>query len=60
MPWQYWGHLDNDMIIGDIRKFITPELLQNDVISGLRHRNTWGPITIFRNSEKVLAVLPQS
>ncbi len=50
---QYWGHVDNDMILGNVRKFLTSEVLANDVVSGLNHKNAWGPITVFRNEPKV-------
>lgn len=50
---QMWGHIDNDMILGNVRKFLGPDVLSKDIISGLYHKNTWGPFTVFRNVDKV-------
>jgi hypothetical protein len=50
--YDWWGHVDNDLILGDIRHFITDELLdQYDVLSPLMFNNkqTYGPFTIYRN-----------
>lgn len=46
--YEFWGHCDADMILGDLSKFITNEILnQNDKIF------TRGHLTIYRNSEFV-------
>lgn len=48
--YDWWGHLDNDMLLGDTRRFLTHEILsQNDIISGA-DPTTWGPFTMYRNS----------
>eukprot|EP00286_Rhodomonas_abbreviata_P025729 CAMPEP_0181307566 /NCGR_PEP_ID=MMETSP1101-20121128/10958_1 /TAXON_ID=46948 /ORGANISM="Rhodomonas abbreviata, Strain Caron Lab Isolate" /LENGTH=461 /DNA_ID=CAMNT_0023413811 /DNA_START=187 /DNA_END=1572 /DNA_ORIENTATION=+ len=51
--YERWGHIDNDLLIGDTRNFLTPQMMSKDIISGLYHKNTWGPFTIFRNIPKV-------
>jgi hypothetical protein len=48
--YEWWGHMDNDLLLGDVRRFLTPEILeQNDMISGAREKS-WGPFTLYRNS----------
>jgi hypothetical protein len=45
------GHCDNDMILGYIPNFLTPDRLRDfDVISGISEA-IWGPFTVFRNTE---------
>jgi hypothetical protein len=64
----FWGHIDNDMIMGNVPRFLTPELLDNyDVISGLRRGdngfdayNTWGPFMIYRNIPKITQLFRHS
>jgi len=47
----WWGHLDNDMILGNARQFFTPEILNNyDIISPLKKKYTWGPFMLYRNT----------
>jgi len=51
----WWGHIDNDLLLGDVRHFITEEMLsQYDVISPLTPENgmhrTWGPFMLYRNA----------
>lgn len=42
----FWGFGDIDLIYGDIRQFITENVLQNyDLISG------WGHLTLVRNND---------
>jgi len=51
--YDFWGHIDLDMIFGNIRKFITDDILENyDIISG-DHRRTCGCFNIFRNCKKI-------
>lgn len=57
----FWGHIDNDMLMGNVRGILTEEMLSNyDIISGLKRGqtgkdilSTWGPFTIYRNTPKV-------
>jgi hypothetical protein len=45
-PYDFWGHCDFDMIFGDIRHFITPDILSDyDRIFNLGH------LSLFRNNE---------
>ena len=61
----FWGHIDNDVIMGNVARFLTNDLLDNfDIISGLRRGdngldelNTWGPLTLYRNVPKVSRLL---
>lgn len=47
----FWGHCDIDILLGDLSKFITPELLhQYDKL--LEH----GHMTIYRNTEQINSV----
>jgi hypothetical protein len=27
--YDWWGHLDNDMLLGNVHHFVTPEMLRN-------------------------------
>lgn len=48
--YEWWGHMDNDLLLGDVRRFLRPEILeQNDIIS-LISEKSWGPFTLYRNS----------
>ena len=49
--YDYWGHCDVDLIWGDIRKFVTDELLEKYVRIFSR-----GHCTIYRNSSEVNAM----
>jgi hypothetical protein len=53
--YDWWGHIDNDLILGDVRHFLTPEILSNyDIISGIGdfpgEYHTWGPFMLYRNT----------
>lgn len=44
--YDFWGFGDIDLVYGDIRKFITNDILEKyDVISG------WGHLTLYRNND---------
>ena len=46
--YEFWGNCDIDQVFGDIRKFITEEILRsNDVIGSLGH------FTLYHNSPKI-------
>lgn len=51
----FWGHVDLDVILGDIRSFITEELLQNydKLLEG-------GWLTLYRNRENVRLLFQKS
>ncbi|MEQ1248624.1 DUF6625 family protein [Acinetobacter soli] len=35
--WDYWGHCDIDMVFGDVRKYLTDKVLENNKIFGVGH-----------------------
>lgn len=44
--WDFWGHCDLDMLFGDIRAFLTPDMLEaNDRVFGVGH------FSLYRNNE---------
>ena len=55
----WWGHIDNDVLLGNLRRFLSADLLfQYDVLtplSGVSDKpfRTWGPFTMYRNTAKV-------
>ena len=57
----FWGHVDNDMLMGNVGEYLTSDVLSKyDIISGLKRGqtgrdilSTWGPFTIYRNVPKV-------
>lgn len=51
--YDWWGHVDNDMLLGDVRTAVQPLLGEFDVISGIPDHPTWGPFTLFRNIDAV-------
>lgn len=51
--YEFWGHGDLDVIFGDIRGFITEELLSNNDLICVRHDFLTGYFLLFRNSEKM-------
>jgi hypothetical protein len=49
--YDWWGPVDNDMILGNLRHFLSGDRLsQYDVISGINHHRSWGPFTLYRNT----------
>ena len=51
--YDFWGHTDLDMVVGDIRKFITSNILENYDIVSADERRLCGPFTLFRNCTKI-------
>lgn len=51
--YDFWGHSDLDIIFGDIRKFITIEMLIKYDFISLRHDYATGCFAIYRNCEKM-------
>jgi hypothetical protein len=51
--YEWWGHVDNDMLLGDIMAGVAPYLASSDIISGITDHPTWGPFTLYRNAEQV-------
>ena len=53
----FWGHVDCDMVLGDLRAFLTEEILDSYDVAGLRGRRfVHGPLTVYRNTEPVNAL----
>lgn len=51
--YEFWGHCDLDVVWGDIRSFITDDLLDNyDVISARKHK-ICGHFTLYRNNDYI-------
>lgn len=51
--YDWWGHVDNDMLLGDIYSGVSPFLDSTDIISGIADHPTWGPFTLFRNTDRI-------
>ena len=51
--YDFWAHADADVIFGNIRKFVTPVLLEKYDIISMRHDYILGCFTLFRNCTKV-------
>jgi hypothetical protein len=58
--YDFWGHCDLDIIFGDIRAFMTHELLENyDVISS-RHDYVTGSFALYKNTPEVNTLFMKS
>jgi hypothetical protein len=56
----FWGYTELDIIFGNIRDFITDEVLENhDVVSG-RHDIVYGKFSLFKNSPKTQTLFMES
>lgn len=51
--YDYWGQSDLDLIYGDIRCFLTEELLNSYDYLSMRHDYTTGCFGLYRNNEKM-------
>jgi hypothetical protein len=51
--YDFWGHCDIDIIFGDIREFITDELLQNHDLISVRHDWLSGCFLLYKNTDKL-------
>ncbi len=51
--YDFWGQSDLDIIYGDIRGFITDEMLNSYDFISLRHDYTTGCFALYRNTEKM-------
>jgi len=56
----FWGHCDADVIFGDIRGFIKPELLDKYDVICVRKEYVTGFFTLFRNTGYVTRLYQQS
>lgn len=58
--YDFWGHSDIDIVYGDIRKFITANILNNyDVVSS-RHDYITGSFCLYRNKEDINTLFTES
>ena len=57
--YDFWGFCDMDIIWGDIRKFMTNEILSEYDIISSRKENISGHFTLFRNSPKINSLYKQ-
>jgi hypothetical protein len=58
--YDFWGHGDIDVVYGDIRNFMTDEVLSNyDVISS-RHDYITGTFYLFKNNQDINTLFMQS
>lgn len=53
-PYGFFGWNDIDVILGDMKKFLSDEVLKNDVIGSLGH------FTLMRNTEKFISLYKES
>src|ERR1700733_7487852 len=51
--YDFWGHCDIDIIFGDIREFITDELLENYDLVSVRHDWLSGCFLLYKNDDKM-------
>jgi hypothetical protein len=51
--YDFWGQSDLDIICGDIRKFITKDMLDYYDFISLRHDYTTGCFALYRNNDKM-------
>lgn len=58
--YDFWGHGDIDVIFGDIRSFITNEILAEHDLICVRHDFLTGYFLLFRNNEKMNSLYTKS
>ena len=51
--YDFWGHADIDLIFGNIRNFITNEILDTYDVISVRHDHLTGFFTLFRNCSAI-------
>ena len=56
----FWGYGDIDIIYGDLRKFLTDELLDNYDVFSFRPEYLTGSFTVLRNTKKINTLFMQS
>jgi hypothetical protein len=52
-PYDFWGQSDIDVIFGNIREFITDEILEEFDFISIRHDYTTGCFALYRNNSDV-------
>jgi len=51
--YDFWGHIDEDVILGRLKRFITPKVLEEYDVITLRHDYLVGCFTLYRNIPKI-------
>lgn len=58
--YDFWGHGDIDIVFGNIRYFISDEILENNDLVVVRHDYLTGYFQLFRNNEKMNTLFMRS
>lgn len=58
--YDFWGHGDIDLIFGNIRMFMTDEVLDNFDVISVRDEYVTGFFTLFRNNESINKLYKES
>lgn len=58
--YDFWGQGDLDVIYGNIRSFVTEEVLRNHDVISARHDYTTGCFCLFRNNRYINTIFRQS
>jgi len=58
--YDFWGHGDLDMVYGDIRGFMTEEILNNYDVINSRHDYISGAFCLFRNKREINTLFMRS
>lgn len=58
--YDFWGHADMDVIFGDIRHFITNNVLEKHELINVRHDFLAGYFLLFKNTRKMNTLFMQS
>jgi hypothetical protein len=58
--YDFWGHGDIDMVYGDIRGFMTPEVLDNHDIISAHHNFITGTFCLYRNNAQMRTLFTES
>lgn len=57
---EFWGHCDMDVIFGNIRNFITDEILENFDVISTKSAYLAGHFTLYRNNKQCRNIFAQS
>jgi hypothetical protein len=58
--YDFWGHVDTDILLGNIRAFLTEEVLEQTDIFSVRDDFPAGYFTLYRNSNDITNLFMQS
>lgn len=59
-PYDFWGHIDLDVIWGDVRAFITNDILKKNELICVRHDFLTGYFLLFKNTRKMNLLFTKS